>query len=55
MQHSKGDKEAEAEASKDAERQINAIKEAGQKNKNTVVKSLLSAVFDVHPVPPSTA
>ncbi|KAM4065924.1 vacuolar (H+)-ATPase G subunit [Hirsutella rhossiliensis] len=54
-EHSKGDKEAEAEAAKDAEKQIKTIKEAGQKNKNAVVKNLMSAVFDVKPVAPSAA
>ncbi|KAF4504073.1 hypothetical protein G6O67_008687 [Ophiocordyceps sinensis] len=54
-EHSKGDKEAEDEASKDAVKQIKTIKEAGQNKKNAVVKKLMSAVFDVKPVAPSAA
>lgn len=50
LQHSKGNEAAEQEASKDAEKQIEVIKEAGKKNQDTVVKNLLQAVFDVKPV-----
>ncbi|KAM0465942.1 hypothetical protein ACHAPV_000891 [Trichoderma viride] len=49
-EHSKGNEAAEQEASKDAEKQIEVIKEAGKKNQDTVVKNLLQAVFDVKPV-----
>ena len=52
MQHSKGNQEAEEEANKEAEKQIKDITASGKKNQGTVVKSLLSAVFDVKPVPP---
>nr|WOD46570.1 hypothetical protein [Trichoderma atroviride] len=49
-EHSKGNEAAEQEASKEAEKQIEVIKEAGKKNQDTVVKNLLQAVFDVKPV-----
>ena len=52
MQHSKGNQEAEEEANKEAEKQIKDITESGKKHQGTVVKNLLSAVFDVKPVPP---
>ncbi|RDA89340.1 hypothetical protein CP532_6261 [Ophiocordyceps camponoti-leonardi (nom. inval.)] len=54
-EHSQGNKEAEDEAAKEAEKQIKVIKNAGQKSKDAVVKNLLNAVFDVKPVPPSAA
>lgn len=54
-QHSQGNKAAEDEASKDAEKQITDLTAAGKKNQAAVVKNLLSAVFDVKPVAPSTA
>ncbi|POR36322.1 V-type proton ATPase subunit G [Tolypocladium paradoxum] len=54
-EHSRGNKEAEDEASKEADSQIKTIREAGQKGQAAVVKNLLSAVFDVTPVPPSKA
>lgn len=53
VQHSKGNEQAEAEASKDAEKHIKTIKEAGSKGQASVVKNLLSAVFDVKPVAPA--
>ncbi|KAK0386669.1 hypothetical protein NLU13_6504 [Sarocladium strictum] len=52
-EHSKGNEQAEAEANKEAEKQIKAIKEAGAKGQASVVKKLLSAVFDVKPVAPA--
>lgn len=52
MQHSKGNQQAEDDANKEAEKQIKEITEAGKKNQAGVVKNLLSAVFDVKPVPP---
>ncbi|KAF0641171.1 hypothetical protein NXS19_003326 [Fusarium pseudograminearum] len=52
-EHSKGNEQAEAEANKDAETQIKSIQEAGKKGQAGVVKNLLSAVFDVNPVPPT--
>jgi V-type H+-transporting ATPase subunit G len=54
-EHSKGNQAAEEEANKDAEKQIVEIKEAGKKNQASVVKNLLSAVFDVKPVAPTAA
>ncbi|ODA83023.1 hypothetical protein RJ55_01532 [Drechmeria coniospora] len=51
-QHSQGNKAAEDEASKEAEKQIKVIKEAGQKSQGQVVKNLLGAVFDVTPTAP---
>ncbi|KAG6030152.1 hypothetical protein E4U41_000163, partial [Claviceps citrina] len=51
--HSKGNEQAEAEASQEADKHIKAIKEAGSKGKSGVVKNLLSAVFDVKPVAPA--
>lgn len=50
LQHSKGNETAEQEANKEAEKQIEVIKEAGKKNRDTVVKHLLDAVFEVKPV-----
>ncbi|OAQ63753.1 vacuolar (H+)-ATPase G subunit domain-containing protein [Purpureocillium lilacinum] len=54
-EHSRGNKEAEDEASKEADKEIKAIKEAGQKGQAAVVKNLLGAVFEVKPVPPEKA
>ncbi|KAM5353662.1 hypothetical protein ACJ41O_000312 [Fusarium nematophilum] len=54
-EHSKGNEAAEEEANKEAEAQIKIIQEAGKKGQAGVVKNLLSAVFDVKPVPPSKA
>ncbi|PHH76667.1 hypothetical protein CDD80_1345 [Ophiocordyceps camponoti-rufipedis] len=54
-EHGRGNKEAEDEAAKEAEQQIQVIKNAGQKSRDAVVKNLLEAVFDVKPVPPSAA
>jgi hypothetical protein len=55
VQHSKGDKEAEDEASKGAEKEIKDIQEAGKKSQAGIVKDLLSAVYDASPVAPSKA
>lgn len=54
LQHSKGNQQAEDEASKEAESQIKSIKEAGKKSQDGVVKNLLTAVFDVKPVAPTS-
>ncbi|PNY23189.1 V-type proton ATPase subunit G [Tolypocladium capitatum] len=54
-EHSRGNKEAEDEASKEADSQIKIIGAAGKKGQAAVVKNLLSAVFEVKPVPPSNA
>ncbi|TFA99617.1 hypothetical protein CCMA1212_008434 [Trichoderma ghanense] len=48
--HSKGNEAAQQEANKEAEKQIEVIKQAGQKNQATVVKHLLDAVFEVKPL-----
>ncbi|TWU71968.1 hypothetical protein ED733_001706 [Metarhizium rileyi] len=52
-EHSRGNQQAEEEASKDAEKEIKVIREAGSKGQAGVVKNLLSAVFDVQPVAPA--
>ncbi|KAG6358625.1 hypothetical protein INS49_012143 [Diaporthe citri] len=44
---------AEEEANKEAEAKIKEIQAAGKKSQDKVVKDLLSAVFDVKPVPPT--
>ncbi|KAK8913094.1 V-type proton ATPase subunit G [Metarhizium anisopliae] len=51
-QHSRGNQQAEEEASKEADKEIQIIREAGSKGQAGVVKNLLSAVFDVQPVAP---
>ncbi|EFY91576.1 vacuolar ATP synthase subunit G, putative [Metarhizium acridum CQMa 102] len=51
-QHSRGNQQAEEEASKVADKEIQIIREAGSKGQAGVVKNLLSAVFDVKPVAP---
>lgn len=51
LQHSKGNKQAEDEASKDADKQIEVIKEAGKKGQAGVVQNLLKAVLEANPVP----
>ncbi|OAA47165.1 Vacuolar (H+)-ATPase G subunit [Cordyceps fumosorosea ARSEF 2679] len=53
-EHSKGNKEAEAEANKEADKQIKQITEAGKSKQDAVVKKLLSAVFDVNPIAPTS-
>ncbi|QPG98213.1 hypothetical protein C2857_007377 [Epichloe festucae Fl1] len=52
-EHSAGNEQAEVEAAKEADKHIKTIKEAGSKGKASVVKNLLSAVFDVKPVAPA--
>lgn len=52
-QHTSGNQAAEAEASREADVKIREIREAGKKNQDNVINDLLSAVFDVHPTPPS--
>ncbi|KAI0470637.1 vacuolar ATPase [Xylariaceae sp. FL0804] len=54
-QHSQGNKQAEDEANKEADAKIEEIKAAGSKGQDQVVDSLLKAVFDVKPVPPTAA
>ncbi|TLD20310.1 hypothetical protein PspLS_08655 [Pyricularia sp. CBS 133598] len=53
--HTQGNKQAEEEANKEAETQIKEIKEAGKKHQDKVIKDLLKAVFEPHPVPPTAA
>lgn len=48
-QHTSGNKKAEDDASKDAEEQMKAIKEAGAKTGDKVVDDLLRVVTDVKP------
>jgi V-type H+-transporting ATPase subunit G len=52
LQHTRGNKKAEEDASRDAEAQIKSIKEAGKQGQDKVVADLLKAVFDVKPVVP---
>lgn len=54
-QHTKGNKQAEDEANKDAEVKIKEIQASGKKNQAEVVEGLLRGVLDVKPVPPSAA
>jgi V-type H+-transporting ATPase subunit G len=54
-QHSQGNKAAEDEANREADKKIKEIKEAGKRSQDKVVKDLLAAVVDVKPVPPSAA
>jgi V-type H+-transporting ATPase subunit G len=51
VQHSKGNQQAEDEANKDADKQIQAIKEAGKKSQAGVVQNLLKAVLEANPAP----
>lgn len=53
MQHTQGNKQAEEEANREAEAKIREIKEMGKKNQEKVINDLLSAVWDVRPVPVS--
>jgi V-type H+-transporting ATPase subunit G len=52
MQHTSGNKKAEEDASKDAEKKLQEIKEAGKKGEGKVIEDLLKAVFEVKPVVP---
>ena len=52
VQHTSGNKKAEDDASKDAEEQIKAIKQAGEKKGDQVVNDLLRVVGDVRPQVP---
>jgi len=51
LQHSQGNQQAEDEANKEAEKQIQLIKEAGKKSQAGVVKNLLAAVLEAKPQP----
>ena len=52
VQHTSGNKQAEEEANKEAEVQVKAIREAGEKAKEEVVKALLGGVANVKPQVP---
>lgn len=52
IQHTSGNKEAEEEANKEAEVQVKAIREAGEKGREEVVKALLGGVANVKPQVP---
>jgi V-type H+-transporting ATPase subunit G len=49
MQHSKGNQQQEDEANKEADKQIQAIKDAGKKSQAGVVQNLLKAVLEPTP------
>ncbi len=51
-QHTSGNKKAEEDADKETENRIREIKEAGDKNGDEVVESLLRAVIDAKPEVP---
>ena len=53
VQHTQGNKQAEEEANREAEAKIREIKEMGKKNQEKVINDLLSAIWDVRPVPVS--
>lgn len=50
-EHSKGNQQAEDEANKEADKQIEVIKESGKKNRGGVVQNLLKAVLEAKPAP----
>lgn len=50
-QHTQGNQQAEEEANKEAEAEIQRIREAGKKGQEKVINDLLSAVFEAHPTP----
>ena len=52
VQHSSGNKQAEEEANKEAEVQVKAIREAGEKGRDEVVLALLGGVANVKPQVP---
>ncbi|TEA12511.1 V-type proton ATPase subunit G [Colletotrichum sidae] len=52
---SEGNKEAENEATEEAEGKIKEIKAAGKQSQDRVIADLLKAVFEVKPVAPSAA
>lgn len=54
-QHTKGNKQAEDEANKEADEKIKEIQTSGKKNQTVVITDLLNGVLDVKPVPPSAA
>ncbi|KXX80960.1 V-type proton ATPase subunit G [Madurella mycetomatis] len=52
-EHTQGNKQAEDEANREAEAQIQQIKESAKKGQDKVIDDLLSAVFEVKSVPAS--
>ncbi|KAL9609853.1 MAG: hypothetical protein Q9167_005397, partial [Letrouitia subvulpina] len=48
-EHTRGNKKAEEDASRDAEEQLQAIRAAGDKSGHKVIGDLLKAVTDVQP------
>ncbi|KAL6714054.1 hypothetical protein ACLMJK_008548 [Lecanora helva] len=50
--HTSGNKQAEEDASKDADEQLKAIREAGNKKGDQVIEDLLKMVTDVKPEVP---
>ncbi|KAI0018658.1 vacuolar ATPase [Xylariomycetidae sp. FL0641] len=54
-EHTQGNKQAEEEANKDADVQIEEIKAAGEKGRDQVIDDMLTAIVEVKPVPPEHA
>ncbi|KAI0189964.1 vacuolar ATPase [Xylaria flabelliformis] len=52
-EHTKGNKQAEDEANKEADGKIKEIQASGKKSQDQVIEDLLKGVLDVKPVPPS--
>lgn len=55
MQHSSGNKKAEEDANREAERKVEETKKIGSEKGSKVVEDLLNAVTNVQPVPPGKA
>ncbi|KAI0857066.1 vacuolar ATPase [Xylaria cubensis] len=53
-EHTKGNKQAEDEANKEADGKIKEIQASGKKSQDQVIEDLLKGVLDVKPVPPSS-
>ncbi|KAI1814412.1 vacuolar ATPase [Poronia punctata] len=54
-EHTKGNKDAEDEANREADENIKEIKQAGKQHQAKVVEDLLKGVLEAQPVPPSAA
>ncbi|TRX97063.1 hypothetical protein FHL15_001857 [Xylaria flabelliformis] len=52
-EHTKGNKQAEDEANKEADGKIKEIQASGKKSQDQVIEDLLKGVLDVKPIPPS--
>ncbi|KAI1751348.1 H+-ATPase G subunit-domain-containing protein [Xylaria castorea] len=52
-EHTKGNKQAEDEANKEADGKIKEIQASGKKSQAQVIEDMLKGVLDVNPVPPS--